>query len=109
MMPKKTLLLSAAAIGIVPQFWGTAARAQEQPSEEQAARGVESQGEIVITARKRNERLLDVPVAVSALNEEALARYSVNSLSAIGQQVPSLIIAESQNQVGGSINLRGIG
>jgi len=66
-------------------------------------------GDIVVTARKRDERLLDVPVAVSALSQEQLQRYSTVTLTSIGQQVPQLVIAESQNQVGGSINLRGIG
>lgn len=68
-----------------------------------------SSGEIIVTARKRDERLLDVPVAISAMSAEALDRYSTNSLTAISQQVPSLVIAESQNQVGGTINLRGVG
>ena len=66
-------------------------------------------GEIIVTARKRNERLLDVPVSVSALSGEQLQRYATTSLQSIAQQTPQLIISESQNQVGGSINLRGIG
>ncbi|WP_303541148.1 TonB-dependent receptor [Sphingomonas natans] len=66
-------------------------------------------GDIIVTARKRDERLLDVPVAVSALSQEQLSRYSNVTLSSISQLVPQLVIAESQNQVGGSINLRGIG
>ncbi|HEX7855161.1 MAG TPA: TonB-dependent receptor [Sphingobium sp.] len=66
-------------------------------------------GDIIVTARKRTERLLDVPVAVSTLSQEQLQRYSNVTLTSISQQVPQLIIAESQNQVGGSINLRGIG
>ena len=68
-----------------------------------------SSGEIIVTARKRSERLLDVPVAVSAMSSEDLARYASNSLSVISQQVPALVIGESTNQVGGSINLRGVG
>lgn len=66
-------------------------------------------GEIIVTARKRDERLIDVPVAVSALSTEQIERYATSSFQAISQQVPQLVIAESQNQVGGSINLRGIG
>jgi iron complex outermembrane receptor protein len=66
-------------------------------------------GDIIVTARKRDERLLDVSVAVSALSQEQLSRYSNVNLSSISQLVPQLVIAESQNQVGGSINLRGIG
>ncbi|MET0363352.1 MAG: TonB-dependent receptor [Sphingobium sp.] len=79
-----------------------------QPVDGQRA-SEEGSGDIIVTARKRDERLLDVPVAVSALSQEQLQRYSTVTLTSIGQQVPQLVIAESQNQVGGSINLRGIG
>lgn len=109
----KTALLCAAA----PIFMPTIAVAQtggdatdpDVGQETTQAASVEYSGDIIVTARKRDERLLDVPVAVSAVSGEQLERYAVNSLDAISQQVPQLIIAETQNQVGGSINLRGIG
>ncbi len=82
--------------------------AAAQPVSEQAAAD-DGSGDIIVTARKRDERLIDVPVAVSALSQEQLQRYSTVTLTTISQQVPQLVIAESQNQVGGSINLRGIG
>lgn len=100
---KKIFLLSVAVSAIAPGL----AMAQSGPApEETTASGSD---EIIVTARKREERLLDVPVAISAISEQAIERYATDSLTAVGQQVPQLIIAESQNQVGGSINLRGIG
>jgi iron complex outermembrane recepter protein len=81
------------------------ASAQERPAEQSEA----EIGEIIVTARKRDERLMDVPVAISALSTEELQRNATQTLTAISQQVPQLLIAESQNQVGGSVNLRGIG
>jgi iron complex outermembrane receptor protein len=84
------------------------AAAQEGPAGAPQA-GDPLGGEIIVTARKRNERLLDVPVAVSALSGEQLQRYATSSLESISHQTPQLIIAESQNQIGGAINLRGIG
>ena len=65
--------------------------------------------DIVVTARKRNERLMDVPVAVSALSGETLQRYATSTLAAIAQQTPQLIIGEATTQTGGTVNLRGIG
>jgi iron complex outermembrane receptor protein len=113
-MSNKTRFLSAAALVGISQWMAAPVLAQTdpaapQPQTQQADQGAEAQGEIVVTARKRNERLLDVPVAISAISQETIERYAVNSLSAIGQQIPQLVVAESQNQVGGSINLRGIG
>lgn len=103
-MTRRVLLSSAAALALAPEI----ALAQDVPAPPDAG-PASGTGEIIVTARKREERLLDVPVAISAVSEEAIERYATNSLTAIAQQVPQLIIAESQNQVGGSINLRGIG
>ncbi|MBO9525905.1 MAG: TonB-dependent receptor [Sphingobium yanoikuyae] len=85
------------------------ATAQAQDSAAPAPQADAGAGEIIVTARKRDERLIDVPVAVSALSTDQIERYATTSFQAISQQVPQLVIAESQNQVGGSINLRGIG
>lgn len=77
-----------------------------------AARGIGSYGiidEIIVTARKKAERLIDVPVAVSAISPLTLERYATNTFAAISEQVPQLIIGEVTTQVGGSINLRGVG
>jgi iron complex outermembrane receptor protein len=114
-MRHKTLLLSTVGFVFAAQALPAAAQAQPEPmQDERGEPQVElaqrrALGEIIVTARKRGERLLDVPVAVSALSSEEIERYATNSLTAISQQVPQLIVAESQNQVGGSINLRGIG
>lgn len=99
--------LAAAAFG--PALARAADAAQSTSPGQQPAAADAGVSEVIVTARKREERLLDVPVAVSALSKEQLQRYSSVSLTAISLQVPQLVIAESQNQVGGSINLRGIG
>lgn len=103
-MMRRALLSSAAALALIPAI----AFGQDAP-EPRSTDQFAGTGEIIVTARKREERMLDVPVAISAVSEEVIERYATDSLTAIAQQVPQLIIAESQNQVGGSINLRGIG
>jgi len=40
-------------------------------------------GEIIVTARKREETALDVPVALVALNQQGLERYATRDLIAI--------------------------
>ncbi len=95
-----TALMMALAAPAMAQQAGSSAPQAEAPAD---------MGDIVVTARKRNERLLDVPVAVSALSGEQLQRYATSSLDSIGKQTPQLIITESQNQIGGTINLRGVG
>lgn len=44
--------------------------------------------EIIVTARRREERLQDVPVAITALSARALNRNAVTDLVGIAQLVP---------------------
>ena len=37
-------------------------------------------GDIVVTAQKRSQRLIDVPVAVSAIDSDSLATQNLNTL-----------------------------
>ena len=68
-----------------------------------------SSEEIIVTARRRSETLLDVPVAVTALGMADLQRYAANDLSKIGQMVPQVQIVRSGAGTGGSFTIRGVG
>ena len=50
----------------------------------------ESVGDIIVTARKKDERLLDVPVAITAFSGEALAKSGISDLSAVGNLIPQV-------------------
>lgn len=50
--------------------------------------------DIVVTAQRRDERLVDVPLAVRAVTGEEIARRNVTSLSDMQSAVPSLRIVE---------------
>jgi len=65
--------------------------------------------DIIVTARRRNERLQDVPVAISAYDERDLSRYSSGSVNDIASQTPQLVISAPNGPGGSSINLRGVG
>ncbi|MGC6522237.1 MAG: TonB-dependent receptor [Candidatus Micropelagos thuwalensis] len=54
------------------------------------AQSVNSIDEIVVTARKKDETLQDVPVAVSALGEEALDQLGVDTFEDYLTQLPSV-------------------
>jgi len=45
--------------------------------------------EIIVTARKRDETLIEVPIAVSAFNQDALDKLGVTSAEALSQATPS--------------------
>lgn len=73
------------------------------------ANGTENAGlaEIIVTAQKREERLLDVPVSVTALDASTLAQQNVIQIQDYIAQVPGL--AENTGQSGRvSLAIRGI-
>lgn len=68
-----------------------------------------SSGDIVVTARRRDERLVDVPVAVSALGAEAVAKYGTRQLSDLGLQIPQVALNKGGAGPGVNLQIRGIG
>src|SRR4051812_22291366 len=77
------------------------------PSQVAAVQADGGQTEIIITAQKRSERLLDVPQSVSVISGESLQNTHAQRLSDYLTRIPSANIVESQ--AGNSrIVLRGI-
>ncbi|QGZ93785.1 TonB-dependent receptor [Terricaulis silvestris] len=66
------------------------ALAQETPTETTT-----TEGDIVVTAQRRNERLQDVPIAVTALNAEQIESQGLLSTHDLAQAVTGLTITES--------------
>jgi outer membrane receptor protein involved in Fe transport len=66
--------------------------------------------EIVVTARKREERLIDVPVAVTEVNAQALKEVPDVSLTQIGNLVPGVSLERTGGGTGGAaFTIRGVG
>lgn len=80
------------------------AAAQDAGSDAEA-----SSGEILVTARRKEERLIDVPVAVTALTGEALDGYNVTAVGDIATFVPSMVVGRQVTGSSASIFLRGVG
>jgi len=69
-----------------------------------------SDAEIIVTARKRDERLLDVPVSITAIGGAELARAGVSDLSRIGQMIPQTRFEKvGGGGSGATFAIRGIG
>ncbi|GIK50137.1 MAG: TonB-dependent receptor [Hyphomonadaceae bacterium] len=67
-------------------------------------------GEIVVTAQRREERLQDVPIAVTAANAEVLAQARVLNLDNVATISPSIRAgAANISSSTASISIRGIG
>lgn len=66
--------------------------------------------ELVVTARKREERLIDTPVAVSALTQDEVERYHTRDLAQLTTRIPEVQISHAAGGgAGGSIFIRNVG
>jgi iron complex outermembrane receptor protein len=85
----------------------TTALAQEttaRPADEGAG-----DGDIVVTAQRREQSLLDVPLAVTALGGDALAERGITNSAQLGEAVPNLQINSPYGDTQPNFSLRGIG
>jgi iron complex outermembrane receptor protein len=90
--------------------------ANPQAVQEVAQNAAESQGSqngsienVTVVARRKEERLLDVPVAATVISPQALARYSVSNLTDVGLLYTDLNIQQTGQGSGSFIAVRGIG
>ncbi len=67
--------------------------AQNAPAAEEA----DASDDIVVTARKREENLLDVPLTVTALTSEALEAKGVVSMQSLASSTPGININDSSS------------
>lgn len=99
-------------IGTCALAWAGTGHAQQSAASPQGAQSspIPTQGdqtEIIITAQKRTQRLIDVPQSVSVISGESLDNQNAERLSDYLTRVPSANVVESQ--AGNSrIVLRGI-
>lgn len=100
--------LIGAAVGALVVAMPGAAYAQDAGAAPQAEESADYGG-IIVTARKRSETLLDVPVAIAALSSDTLTRYNVNDLNAMSSLVPNVTIVKAASGTGASMTIRGVG
>ncbi|MBS7669560.1 TonB-dependent receptor [Croceicoccus gelatinilyticus] len=99
---KSVLLLGGASLALTSQV----AFAQDAQTETAKTGGL---NEIVVTARKREESVQDVPVAVTAMSEEMIQNRDITSIEKIAAATPNLNVGRASNGSSAQITLRGIG
>src|ERR1700722_9027112 len=65
--------------------------------------------EVVVTARKREENVQNIPVAVTAISGQQVQQYNLSAVEDVQEQTPQLIIARGSSGSGADISMRGIG
>ena len=102
-------LLAGVAMLVAPV--AVHARAAPQPADQSApdAAPVQDETQIVVSARKRNETLISVPIAITAVTAQELTRSAINGTDALARKIPGFVVGEGGGTIqGGSLALRGI-
>jgi len=103
---ERLLLFSAAALLSVVAVPAIAQQDPAKPAQEQPAKPAEASDaakqkaseEIVVTARKREENVQQVPIAVSVVTADKLEEAAEADISELQTQVPNLSIYQGRNQ-----------
>ena len=116
MLNRKNLLAFASVTSLALSLCATPALAEEvnaaaQPEAEaqtDAAGQPEntSDGEIIVTARKRSERLQDVPLSVAAVSGATMQEQGIRKIEDLQTKVPNFKMTETG--IGSQIAIRGI-
>jgi iron complex outermembrane recepter protein len=105
MLGKPALFVSA-AIGLAiaaPAF------AQDGPSSRPEEEASAERGDIIVTARRRQESILKVPVVENVVSAETLEQVQITNLETLATRVPGLNTGEAVLSIGPQISLRGVG
>ncbi|WP_375244959.1 TonB-dependent receptor [Sphingomonas parapaucimobilis] len=101
--------ISAAVLlaGLSQAAFIQAATAQATVQPQQDVRDADDNPDVIVTAQKREQRIEDVPVTVTAVTGARMVDLGVNSLSEVAQYIPGLQIQEQSANNPGFV-IRGI-
>src|SRR5581483_3872653 len=104
-MASKSALLTCAAWGalMIPDA-PSAAQTTEQPSAGSPI-GIE---EVVVTARRREEKAQSVPIVMDTLDQKAIQEQDIRQAQDLSHDIPGLTVQTSLRGAGGSVWIRGI-
>lgn len=110
-MDRRLTLRGATALAFTMMIMPpTGAAAQDMPSSAPAAQGSTGLGEIIVTAQRRSENLMDVPVAVTAVSADDLVAARVDNIANIAAISPSIgVSTQNSPATSANIQIRGIG
>ncbi|MET0589498.1 MAG: TonB-dependent receptor [Novosphingobium sp.] len=86
----------------------TAAFAQDTASQPSGASSSEDADTIVVEARRRDERVQDVPLTVNAVTSETIEKLNLRNFQEITAVVPGLSLTPNANGIGSTSSMRGV-
>jgi len=107
-LSSKSLLLAGGATALVLLSAGATWAQSPATVPDQEEADASSVDDIVVTARRRSETLVSVPVVVNVVTAETLERNRADDLSRIGELTPTVVVGAYKSNGGGSVAIRGI-
>ncbi len=98
---RNIMLCSASIAGL-----SAPAMAQDVPAT--SATSADLENAIIVTARRRDEALQDVPAVVDVVTSEEVSKLNIRDFKEVQTLVPGLELNSEANGVGGSAKLRGV-
>ena len=96
------------AVGVCLAALAPAAASAQDQTQSDTPQSEASPFDIVVTARKRDEKLQEVPVIVSAFNKQQLEAYAAGGIEDVAALTPGFIVDEGGGAGQGTITLRGV-
>jgi iron complex outermembrane receptor protein len=90
---------------LVVVMFASVAHAQQTASDVTAEGAL---GEIVVTAQRRAQSIMDVPLAITAIGGDSLAKQGINNSAELASAVPNLQISSPYGSTQPNFSLRGI-
>lgn len=111
MMRAKSFWLTGAALLALPMMAHAQSTSTDPAPKTAAATQADSDSvsidEVVVTAQGRTQRLQDVPVAVSVMSGNALAKNNITTVEALSSRLPAVKIVSGP--LTDLVNVRGVG
>jgi len=104
--PQRSILATAVFAAIVTMSLPALAQEQGAGSGQEETRTLAT---LTVTAQKREEALQDVPISVTALDEQLLRDTGVSDIKDMQILVPGLTVTSTQNEAITTARIRGIG
>lgn len=89
---KAIFFASASAVALFAQPVSALAQSAEAPADSTAKKQQRTDKEIVVTATRRTVRLQDVPLSVTAFNQEELDDLGIVGFEGIAQNTPGIVV-----------------
>ncbi len=106
---RPTVLMTASAVALLANQPATAQQAAQSDQPAASTGGLE---EIVVTARRREEKIQSVPIAITAFTQADLEKNHVEQLRDLAKDVPSFAVSFSTSDpnafYSGQVRLRGL-